>query len=521
MTTTLTPAAPSAADLAQIADIMQRFPWMFPGMDARSRTTVGEVIDKYLDDARGELAAGTYLFVSPYLTRFRDALGSRAAADCVPLDLKGWMTSNAGHMKSGWTKARINAAIQRAFNWAVCMRLTRENPFRGFRVQAEKKTGRDMKPDEFQAVLRHADPPFRRFMIALKLTGARPGELSELTWANIDWQRGVASLAKHKTASKTGKPRVIVLVPQVLKMLAILRRDRHGPAAVELRRILLNAPDRTMRAKEVVHRMRQLGFSYRVVYAARKKVGVVRKRAGGWGEHGYATYTLPDTAPAVPNSEHVFLTIRQRPFDRHTLCQKFRRLKELIGLPDDCKLYGTRHLFATWAVKRGVNLKAVATLLGQTTTRMVDQVYTHLDGDYEYLQKAAQAATNLNGSSRPLPLPDEDRGWQELVAHQFPKATPKEKKALPKLPGERGLIPAEQIAYDAFKFAIAQVPDLASATDLAVFEWLMGRREFAGQLPPTFPTFRRYLHTARKHHEGAAKRAKRRLPPAEEEEQGK
>jgi hypothetical protein len=56
-------------------------------------------------------------------------------------------------------------------------RMIRENPFRGLRQSYDKQPGRDMSAAEFQAILRHSDPYYRRFLIALKLTGARPGEM--------------------------------------------------------------------------------------------------------------------------------------------------------------------------------------------------------------------------------------------------------------------------------------------------------------------------------------------------------
>jgi hypothetical protein len=76
---------------------------------------------------------------------------------------------------------------------------------------------------------------------------------------------------------------------------------------------------------------------------------------------------------------------------------------------------------------------------------------------------------------------------------------------------------AERLAYKAYQFAIAEAPGLK--TDFAVYEWLATRREFAGQLPPSGTTFRRYLHRARTEIEGAGKRKLRRMAhddPAEE-----
>jgi integrase len=502
---------PSAADLQVIADLFQRYPFLFPGMDARARVTVADVIDSYLEHARDDMAERTLESRVRYLNSFRDALGPRTVVECGQLDLKQWLTDNVKRWPSGDTRAGACSAVQRAFNWAVGVRKIRENPFRGFRLNWAKCTGRDMKPEEFQAILRHSDTAFRKFIVALKLTGARPSELSALRWCHVDWRRCIATLPQHKTARKTGKPRVIVLVPQVLKLLALIRRDWHPRAAAELRRILEAAPDRTLRVKEVALRLRACGFSYRQMYGARKAIGAVRRRVGGWAEHGFIVYELPVGAKADMKAapDNVFLNSNRKPWQRTSLVTKFARLREKIGLPAECSMYGTRHFFATWAVKRGVNLKAVATLLGHTTTTMVERVYTHIDGDYAFLQQAAQAATALVGTPRPLPLP---AGVVVTVESpvEYPRAVPRVTKRKPAPEGPRPLKDAERIAWEGYQLALREMPDGANATDIAVYEWLLGRPEFAAQLPPSATTFRRYLMTARLQHDGMCKRKKRR-----------
>jgi integrase len=363
-----------------------------------------------------------------------------------------------------------------------------------------------MKEDEFQACLRHTDVYFRRFLIALKFTGARPSELSRLKWTDIDWNRGLASLDKHKTAQKTGKPRVIVFVPQMLKMLAIIKRDQHGPAAVELRRILESAPDRTASASHVSFQMKQRGFSDRALYSARESIGAVSERKGGWGPHGYHVYRLPDNAvtKVPPHPEFVFLCSRHRPWLRMAMVTKFKRLRKAADLPADCKMYCTRHLFATRAVKLGVNMKAVATLLGHTDTKMLERIYCHVDGDHAFLREAAASAVNLAGSPVPAAVPADAVAWEELMEAKYPKAKPKAKKPSKRRGTRPALLECEQSAYDAFNFAVAN--DGYVATDIEAYEWLLGRPEFAGKLPPSSHAFARYLRRARLFHRGASKR---------------
>src|SRR5205807_1367283 len=115
-----------------------------------------------------------------------------------------------------------------------------------------------------------------------------------------------------------------------------------------------------------------------------------------------------------------------------------------------------RHMFCTWAVKRGVNLKAIAELMGHTSTAMVERTYTHIAGDVAFLQHAAQACVALkcNGKTQPLPLPTDPEAWQKMVLTKYPRAKPKHK---PKPPGPRPPNSIERASYDAWRFAVQEV----------------------------------------------------------------
>src|SRR5262245_61435243 len=80
-----------------------------------------------------------------------------------------------------------------------------------------------MTDDEFQTLLRGSDPTFRRFLILLKFTGCRPGEAASMRWADVLFDQRSVVLTEHKTARKTGRPRVIPLVPTTVKLLLWMR----------------------------------------------------------------------------------------------------------------------------------------------------------------------------------------------------------------------------------------------------------------------------------------------------------
>lgn len=518
--------------------LQAKFPALFPRANSRDSRTVAEVVAAYLKDVPGKLEERHLSERTAILDKFVREFGSRQVSDCTPHELREWITSN--YPGSPWTRMRINASIQRAFNWAALGRFTRENPFRGLTfADEERQHGRDMKPSEFRALVSATDPFFRRFLFALRFTGARPGELAALEWSHIDWQRGVAILKKHKTGRKTGKPRCIQFARPAMKLLAWIRRHAHGPAACELRRILLAKPDREAPIREVVKEMRELGFSYRALYCARAAIGAKYIRRGGWREHGRTYYVLPDNAVArpIPSSSKVFLCSKATPWDDpHALSTKFRRLRKRLKLPVDCKLYGLRHCFITEGVKRGTNLKALATIVGHTTTAMIERHYCHLDNDFGLLHKTVEQALGLavgppvlfdvNGEHQPiapsvqeperdtpeaLPANQESRLLEILTARLMaleeqvrnPKPKPVRKSVFQK---------CHQLAYDLAQQAIRDNPVLRRKSDYDVFEWLQANRpEICDLLPPSAATFRRFLSHARRAIHGTTKAELRRL----------
>jgi integrase len=97
------------------------------------------------------------------------------------------------------------------------------------------KRGRFKKPRPSDIKRRKrpsAGARFRQLLIFLRYTGARPGEASSLEWEDINLEKAVIVLHRHKTSrtQRVKKPRVIPLHPVVLKLLIhIRRRGEPGP----------------------------------------------------------------------------------------------------------------------------------------------------------------------------------------------------------------------------------------------------------------------------------------------------
>ena len=215
-----------------------------PSVDSRNHT-VASIIDLYLTHSKRSYSARSFSTRHHYLQRFAEVHGFRLISDCLPIHLTGWLDSNL-KWKSDWTLAGIISIIQRPFNWAVLQRLIVANPFRGVRHRCGEPR-RPMTDAEFHSLLRATVTPrpgrstpscprkrptpgarFRQVLMFLRCTGARPGEMASLTWGDVDLDQGVIVLRRHKTirTQRTPRPRVIQLVPSMVKMLKKIREQQ-------------------------------------------------------------------------------------------------------------------------------------------------------------------------------------------------------------------------------------------------------------------------------------------------------
>jgi integrase/recombinase XerD len=194
------------------------------------RPTVVSVIEAYLDHARRHLDARNYDDQWAVLQRFAEAHGFREVKGCKPIHLTQWLDANT-EWKSAWTLRRVVATVKRPFNWAIEQQMIAENPFKAI-THGEGAPRRPITDAEFQSLLRGAPGrrgrPFRQVLVFLRHTGCRPAEMAGLGWSQVELGRNRLVLAQHKTVKKTRKPRVVILVPIVAKLLAHLRKHSRG-----------------------------------------------------------------------------------------------------------------------------------------------------------------------------------------------------------------------------------------------------------------------------------------------------
>lgn len=77
-----------------------------------------------------------------------------------------------------------------------------------------------------------------------------------------------------------------------------------------------------------------------------------------------------------------------RPWNDQAYGETMRRIREKLGMGDECVLYAMRHAFATDALERGVPIATVAELLGHSSTAMISKAYSHLSERASHLRDA-------------------------------------------------------------------------------------------------------------------------------------
>jgi integrase len=142
-------------------------------------------------------------------------------------DLVRWIIANP-QWKSGHAKTNNLRHISDCFLWWEDETGTRP-PFRWRRLpKFTKETRREATAAEYVALMRHTSTPeLRRALWCLwNVQGMRTCELRELQWTDFNWEGAFILLRKHKTALKTGKPRLIPLTARQLRFFRGLFRSK-------------------------------------------------------------------------------------------------------------------------------------------------------------------------------------------------------------------------------------------------------------------------------------------------------
>jgi integrase len=187
-----------------------------------------DLADEFLDDVKARRHPDTYRSYREMLELAQLHMGIRLRVSEVrKFHLRKVEQALVGY--SSTTVFKALQAVQRVFAWAVENALVESSPVAGYKKPRPRERSRVIIPIEFRAMLRGSSSPFRRFLLTLRLTGTRPGELRALQWLNVLLEDGVLILYHHKalTRMKQPRPRIIPLPPPIEKLIRWLARRPH------------------------------------------------------------------------------------------------------------------------------------------------------------------------------------------------------------------------------------------------------------------------------------------------------
>ena len=181
--------------------------------------TIAELVVEYLADVAKRCSIPTVTHYRKRLSALVRSLGNSPLPEVTEAMIVEYLDRESKWQKGdrvGTLKApdtiRSNVIAFNLFQtWLIDQKL-----LSGPIASKLKKPGgreRDALPtkEETKQILEHAPVDFRPIYLALRLTGARPGELCRAQISDLDRTAGEIILTAHKTAKKTGRPRRIAV----------------------------------------------------------------------------------------------------------------------------------------------------------------------------------------------------------------------------------------------------------------------------------------------------------------------
>jgi integrase len=232
--------------------------------------TVGHVLRGFVRHSRADHSADTADWHQRLLEPFITTWGNVRVGRLRKQHVQAWVKAKKYNPTSA---AKAIGVLKRAFNWAVEEEHIPRNPVAHVRKPRPLTRDRTLTPDERKLILDSIrDEPFRQFVTALSLTGCRPGEVARVTAADVDLAKGLWVLHQHKTAKKTGKPRLVYLSPDATSLTRqLVEQHPEGPLFLNSRkqpwtRNAIRIRFRNLRKKHPELKG-AIAYSYRASYA--------------------------------------------------------------------------------------------------------------------------------------------------------------------------------------------------------------------------------------------------------------
>lgn len=231
---------------------------------------------------------------------------------------------------SGRTIQYTHTILRQAFDQAVAWGILRKNPTDSVTVPTrDKRKVRTLSPAQVQTLLgRTAGTPWGALWTLLLTTGCRPQEALALKWSDLSEDDGCMTI--RRTMKRDGNH---------------WEPSDSGKTKKSMRRVRL--PSGTLEVLRK-HRLSQVEWAL--------KLGAKYNRQADW---------------VFPKEDGNFRQYKQ-------VWNKWKETLKKLELPEDIRLYDTRHTHATTLLLRGVPVKVVSERLGHANISMTLDTYTEV-----------------------------------------------------------------------------------------------------------------------------------------------
>lgn len=190
--------------------------------------TVSHLIDSFSADLTirvklGTTEEGTRSYYEYQLKKLRAAVGGFPAAEL-----------RAHHLTAVELTHHFVRVVRRLYHWAVDedVQLVPRDPFKKLLPPPCGERKRVLTRAEFRRLKAQCSPEFRRLMFVQLRTLARPGEIRQLTWGQVNWPQSCLVLTKFKAQKRRkdkARARLIPLPKVVIRVLRAMFRAAGGP----------------------------------------------------------------------------------------------------------------------------------------------------------------------------------------------------------------------------------------------------------------------------------------------------
>lgn len=187
--------------------------------------TVRHLIDSFTTHVKLLVRAG--LNAPATLGWYESQFAHLAALDGFPAD-----ALRTNHLAAIALTNAFVRVLKRLYKWGADEDLVPKDPFAKLTVPPCGQRERVLSRSELRRLYAASTRAFRRLLFVQLHTIARPGEIRQLTWAQIDWGKRVIVLVKFKGKLKRRdqlKARLIPLPLNVLRLLRNLHRKSKDP----------------------------------------------------------------------------------------------------------------------------------------------------------------------------------------------------------------------------------------------------------------------------------------------------